>query len=234
MPAVRKVLIAALAVAALPGAVRAHFGLGIGINLGVPVYPRPYYYPYPYYYRPYPVVVAAPPPPVVVVPAAAPVAAVPVVQAAPVPVVQAAPVPPPPPPAPVAPVVAHAPPSPAPVTPAVAPAPLPPAPIAVAQPVAANEASRSLNELHHADERVRAEAAVQLGRAQTGQAVGPLSASLAGDGSPAVREAAARALGLIGDAAALPALERAAGADPDAEVRHSARFAAEGIRAQPH
>ena len=48
--------------------------------------------------------------------------------------------------------------------------------------------------------------------------------------APSVREAAARALGLIGDTATLPALQRAAQADDDHDVRHSAQFAAEVIR----
>jgi HEAT repeat protein len=55
------------------------------------------------------------------------------------------------------------------------------------------------------------------------------------DGDPAVRESAARGLGLIADPAALTALEQAAQSDGDRDVRHSAAFAAEVIRAhQPH
>jgi hypothetical protein len=46
-----------------------------------------------------------------------------------------------------------------------------------------------------------------------------------------VREAAARGLGLIGAASSLEALQRAALADDDREVRHSAGFAAEVITA---
>ena len=53
---------------------------------------------------------------------------------------------------------------------------------------------------------------------------------LAADRSAAVREAAARGLGLIGSSDALPALQRAAQADDNRDVRHSAQFAAEGIR----
>jgi HEAT repeat protein len=50
-----------------------------------------------------------------------------------------------------------------------------------------------------------------------------------------VRESAARGLGLIADPAALTALEQAAQLDGDRDVRHSAAFAAEVIRAhQPH
>jgi HEAT repeat protein len=53
---------------------------------------------------------------------------------------------------------------------------------------------------------------------------------LAGDRSATVREAAARALGLIATPATLPALQRAAQADDDREVRASARFAADVVR----
>jgi HEAT repeat protein len=45
-----------------------------------------------------------------------------------------------------------------------------------------------------------------------------------------VREAAARALGLIGSARALPALQHAAQADNDRDVRNSARFAVDVIQ----
>jgi HEAT repeat protein len=45
-----------------------------------------------------------------------------------------------------------------------------------------------------------------------------------------VREAAARALGLIGAPTALSALQYAAQADDDRDVRHSASFAADVIR----
>jgi hypothetical protein len=51
------------------------------------------------------------------------------------------------------------------------------------------------------------------------------------DRSSQVRETAARALGLIGSARALTALQNAALADNDREVRHSAQYAAEVIRA---
>jgi HEAT repeat protein len=61
--------------------------------------------------------------------------------------------------------------------------------------------------------------------------VDPLAATLAGDRSPAVRDAAARALGLIASPQALPALERAAQADADRDVRRSAQFAVEVIQA---
>jgi hypothetical protein len=87
-----------------------------------------------------------------------------------------------------------------------------------------------LQSLQSPDDRVRADAAVQLGRQKAARAVQPLSQLLAGDRSASVREAAARGLGLIGSADALPALQRAAQADEDRDVRHSAQFAAEVVR----
>ena len=63
------------------------------------------------------------------------------------------------------------------------------------------------------------EAALQLGRSRATEAVEPLSQMLSGDRSPQAREAAARALGLIGSPASLPALQQAAQADDDREVR---------------
>jgi HEAT repeat protein len=62
------------------------------------------------------------------------------------------------------------------------------------------------------------------------RAIDPLAATLAGDRSAAVREAAARALGLIGSAKALPALRAAALNDNDRDVRHSAEFAVEVVQ----
>jgi HEAT repeat protein len=81
------------------------------------------------------------------------------------------------------------------------------------------------------DERVRAEAMVQLGRLKAPRAVEPLTQALGSDRSPLVREAAARGLGLIAAPSSLPALQRAAQSDDDRDVRHSAAFAAEVIRA---
>jgi hypothetical protein len=110
-----------------------------------------------------------------------------------------------------------------------------PASVSVATPAAAESGAVTIDEsfrqLSSADEHARAGAMVQLGRMKVQRAIEPISQALAGDRSPAVREAAARALGLIGSPAALPALQRAAQADEDREVRHSAQFAAEVIRA---
>lgn len=91
---------------------------------------------------------------------------------------------------------------------------------------------QNLRLLNDPDERVRAEAVIKLGRQKANRAIDPLAATLAGDNSPTVREAAARALGLIGSPKALPALRRAAQADSDVQVRHSAQFAIEVVQAR--
>jgi HEAT repeat protein len=74
------------------------------------------------------------------------------------------------------------------------------------------------------------DAAIALGRNKMDKALEPLQGLLANDPSPRVREAAARALGLLAAPGALKALEMAAQADNDKDVRHSAQFAAEVIR----
>jgi HEAT repeat protein len=111
------------------------------------------------------------------------------------------------------------------------PAPLAPA---VARSSAPDEHSgdvdRLLQLLNDPGEGARISAAMQLGRGKVQQAVGPLTQVLNNDSSPRVRDAAARALGLIALPASLNALQTAAQADDDKEVRHSAQFAAEVIR----
>jgi hypothetical protein len=97
--------------------------------------------------------------------------------------------------------------------------------------VSQSDVNRHLQLLANADERVRADSVMQLGRLKVTQAVDPLAATLAGDRSPVVREAAARALGLIGSPKALTALQNAALADGDRDVRHSAQFAMDVIQA---
>ncbi|MCI0381090.1 MAG: HEAT repeat domain-containing protein [Gemmataceae bacterium] len=87
-----------------------------------------------------------------------------------------------------------------------------------------------LQRLAHADENMRRNAVMELGRMKAERAVEPLTATLAGDKSAVVRDAAARALGLISSPRALTALVHAAQADPDRDVRHSAQFAVEIIR----
>jgi HEAT repeat protein len=73
---------------------------------------------------------------------------------------------------------------------------------------------------------------LQLGRLRAAEAIDPLAATLAGDSNPRVREAAARALGLIGSQKALPALQQAAQTDSDPTVRHSAEFSIDVIHAR--
>ena len=92
------------------------------------------------------------------------------------------------------------------------------------------EVERNLQMLADPDERVRAGVVMQLGRFKSERAVDPLAATLAGDRSPTVREAAARALALIGSPKALPALRGAALNDSDRDVRHSAEFAIEVVQ----
>jgi hypothetical protein len=91
------------------------------------------------------------------------------------------------------------------------------------------EIDRHLQLLADPSEKVRMDAVMELGKLKAEGAVDPLAATLAGDHSPAVRDAAARALGLIGSPKGLTALKYAAQADNDKEVRHSAQFAVEVI-----
>jgi hypothetical protein len=84
--------------------------------------------------------------------------------------------------------------------------------------------------LKDANETVRRDAAMDLGRAKSERALDSLIPLLAKDPSPIVRDAAARALGLIASPRCLSALTYAAQADPDRDVRHSAQFAIEIIR----
>jgi len=185
----------------------------VGINIGFPgYYYRPYYpcYGYGWYYPhpPYPYYYYYAPPPVVVQPA-------PAVQAAPAPA-----------PAP-APQLVHPPSASTPATSA-------PTPVTTAhiQPVSSqqSEVTRNIRQLADANDGVRSESALQLGRLRALEAIDPLAATLAGDRSPQVREAAARALALIGSSKALPALQHAALADSDPTVRHSAEFSIDVIR----
>jgi hypothetical protein len=200
----------------LVGGVQAHPRIGIGINFGFPIYGHGpcchhgYYGYYPYYYR-RPVIVEQP---VVVQPT-------PIVVQQPAPVVVQPP-------------------------PVVAPRPVAvqsysdpqPAQVPMLQPLSTSNAApadieRFLGQLSNPDERVRSDAVMDLGRMRAEQAVDPLTATLAGDQSPAVRESAARALGLIGSPRALTALTRAAQADADRDVRRSAQFAVEVIQTNP-
>jgi hypothetical protein len=201
MRSVRILALGSLAVLALVGPAAQAGHIGWSIGIGIGA--PVYYRPWwgpYYYYPPYPVVVQ--PAPVVVQPA-------PAMQAAPAcqPACQGLP------PAPV-PVSA--------VTPTVA--------RSVSPDEGPGDIDRNVQRLADPDDRVRAEAAITLGRERARRAVDPLMATLAGDRSPAVRETAARALGLIGAPQALPALQRAAQADADRDVRHSAQFAVEVVQ----
>jgi hypothetical protein len=224
MSLLRKMGVAALIVACCPWSVSQ---AGVYVGIGVP---GPYYYPRPYYRPWYGGVYVAPPP--VVVSAAPPVVVQqPAVVQQPV-VVQPAYSTSSPPPASAAP-------------PAQAPAPLPmPTPNTSVSnspgapdlmPTAAvgggqADIDAALQQLRAGDEQARADGAVRLGRLRAEQAIGPIVRALNSDNSPIVREAAARSLGLIGSPTALSALQYAAQADNDREVRHSASFAAETIR----
>jgi HEAT repeat protein len=87
-----------------------------------------------------------------------------------------------------------------------------------------------LQQLRSSDEQTRADALVSLGKLRAERAVGPMVKALNSDASPRVREAAARGLGLIASPTALSALQYAAQADDNADVRRSASFAADVIR----
>jgi hypothetical protein len=204
----RKSLLAVSALAALAlGAsqAEAHGFVGIGINLGVPVYRPycgPYYRPYGYYYvAPAPVYVA--PAPIVVQPAPiyTPVYTAPV---ATVPVTTA-------------PVVSRS------------AAPDEPLPLPKTVTVA-GDVNRLIQQLFDQEERVRSDAAMELGRMKSDRAVEPLITVLTSDRSPLARESAARALGLIGAPRSLTSLQQTAQADSDRDVRRSAQFSAEIIR----
>jgi HEAT repeat protein len=101
---------------------------------------------------------------------------------------------------------------------------------APADPTAQQVISTYLAALRSPDERVRLDSVTQLGRMRVRDAIDPLAATLAGDLSPRVREAAARSLGIIGTTQAAPALQRAAQMDCDNSVRQSAQFALDAIQ----
>src|SRR5262249_1203022 len=78
---------------------------------------------------------------------------------------------------------------------------------------------KQLQRLQDGDEGARADAAIQLGRLKADSAVDALITCLAKDSSPAVRETAARALGLIAAPRSVSALARAGQVDSDRDVR---------------
>ncbi len=110
--------------------------------------------------------------------------------------------------------------------------PTPPAPVvrAVNEAPTSSRVDALLPQLNDAKESVRRDTAMDLGRAKAQKAIEPLMNLLAKDSSPEVRDAAARALGLIGSSRSLNALIYAAQADNDRDVRHSAQFSVEIIR----
>jgi hypothetical protein len=201
----KKLFLLAFALLIVPVAAQAHGFWTVGINVGFPVCYRPWYgygYGYPCY-RPYPVYVAPPP-----------------IYVAPAPVVQSVPVTLPAYPTPVYPT-------------AQANQVVPAAQRVQTEPVPdtrQSEIARLVRDLGDPDESVRADSAIQLGRMKATRAIDPLAARLAGDKSPVVRDAAARALGLMGSSKSLPALTRAALDDNDRDVRRSAQFSKDVIQ----
>ena len=92
--------------------------------------------------------------------------------------------------------------------------------------------SLSIRSLADSNEGVRLDAVTQLGHLKAHRAIDPLAATLSGDRSPAVREAAARALGLMRNPKGLPALQRAVQVDADHDVRRTAQFSIEIIQSR--
>jgi hypothetical protein len=111
--------------------------------------------------------------------------------------------------------------------------PVTPPVAAPADPNTQQAVANYLAALRSPDERVRLDSVTQLGRMRAREAIDPLAATLAGDLSPRVREAAARALGLIGTTQAAPALQRAVQMDCDPSVRQSAQFSLDAVQ-PPH
>jgi len=223
MSMLRKLGLAALVVICCPWSF-SQAGVYVGIGVPGPYYYRPYYRPWYYggvYVAPPPVVVA-PPPVVVQQPAVAPPAYAPSSPPAqaptPTPTQTPAPAPAPlPPPEPVGTAAA-------PSTPDVMPA------VATGVNKVPADFDTCLQQLRSSDEQTRADALVRLGKLRAERAVGPMVKALNSDASPRVREAAARGLGLIASPTALSALQYAAQADDNADVRRSASFAADVIR----
>jgi hypothetical protein len=87
-----------------------------------------------------------------------------------------------------------------------------------------------VRQLGDANDTVRRDAAVELGRLKALNAVDALVNVLSKDTSPIARDGAARGLGLIASPRSLNALIYSAQSDNDRDVRHSAQFAVEVIR----
>jgi len=107
----------------------------------------------------------------------------------------------------------------------------------VVQPASVNQRQLDidhyLSQLVDANDGVRIDALTHLGQLHAVRAIDKLAAVLSGDRSPTVREAAARALGVIAHPKAMPALKYSAQVDPDQFVRHSSQFAIDIINARP-
>lgn len=222
MKAIRFFSVVVLCLMTLGTSVQAGPRFAIGVNFGFPGYrPHccwgrgPYYFGY-RYIRPYPVYVNQP----VVV------REVPVVVQQPGVVVQPTPAPQPAYPAQP---YQQSPTQPAYPVPSYRPTQTAPAPLAASVQQTAST-NQTVDLLKSPDERIRSGAALELGRAKNESAVYALAATLTGDSSPAVREAAARALGLIGSPRGLASLTHAAQTDTDRDVRRTAQFAVEIIQ----
>jgi hypothetical protein len=190
-----------LGLAGTAATVEARGFFGVGVNIGIPIYPRPYCGPY--YYPYYRPYPVYVGPPVCVAPPPVYVEQPPVYVPA---------------------TVVRTPPTPSSSyqEPPMAQRP---------QDVKQADISRHLPLLNDADERTRSDAAMDLGRLKAQGAIDVLCSVLTNDKSSLVRESAARALGLIASPRALGALQNAAQADNDRDVRRSAQFSAEVIRA---
>jgi HEAT repeat protein len=98
------------------------------------------------------------------------------------------------------------------------------------RPSTADDSSGAMHELaESSDFRVRVNAALVLGHTRAAGAREALEGALH-DGHPAVRVAAARSLGALGDSAALPALQRRLAEDDSASVIAQVRVAIAQIR----
>jgi hypothetical protein len=198
----RTLAFTSMVLAGMALATRSEAGGGVRWSIGVGYGPPPYYYrPWgPYYYYPYRAVYVEPAP-IYVQPPPVVVQQAPVVQQTPsVQPVYQTPT--------LSPVTAQT----------------------TSQVASPAEIEFHLRQLADPNENTRADSVMQLGRMKAASAIDPLAATLAGDRSARVREAAARALALIGSPKALPALQQAALADGDRDVRRSAQFAVDIVQ----
>jgi hypothetical protein len=100
----------------------------------------------------------------------------------------------------------------------------------LARPAPAQNVAEARHDITDSDDfRLRVSAALILGRSHADGAL-PLLVRALSDPHPAVRTAAAAALGALGDPAAIPAIERCAGAESSAIVRMQLRSSALVLR----